>query len=227
MQDTSQVLSTCNDVFNFIAPNAGGSVPSETSKQYANWLRWLAVKQEEFARRGFWRRLLVKDTVTASVGDTTALLPDAFHKANGLYVFQVGDEEWAEEGQNKLNVSMVMGGTDHGKWQVEFVEALSADIAAPIWYYRNPPVPTAGTDKITLPGDMLAFGLLAEYFRSNGALGSQDDARTEAENRFTSYLNLENIPARYELMTFSMRPRKIINIWNRRLYNYRPDRHTR
>jgi hypothetical protein len=231
MNNAPQALQTCTQIFDYISPYAGGSVPSDDSKQYANWMRWLQTKQDEYARRGYWKRLLTKATITAAAEAETAVLPDDFHRANGLYVFKVADEygnetDWAEEGVNKLFVTMITDDTDedYGQWQIEFIEPLTSAISATAWYFKNPPIPTVGSDKVILPGDLLAYGVLSEYFRSTGAEGSQDDARVEAENRFQSYLTQENIPARYELLQFNSKPRKIFNIWDRRLYSSRLDR---
>lgn len=213
MQDVSQVLSTVADVMNFMSPYAGGSVPSEGSTQYNSWLRWIQVKQEEYARRGFWRRLLTKDTSSLLADATYDLLPERFHKPNGLYVYEVGGVDWAEEDNDDDQViftEMITDSTDENytRWKVNFGTAVESAATATFWYFANVPKPTLSTDKLVLPGDMVGFGALSEYFRSIGSDGSQDDARIEAENRYKSYLALEVIPARYELLRFSTAPRK-------------------
>lgn len=227
MQTVSQALLTCSDIFNFIAPYAGGSVPSETSKQYANWIRWVGVKQDEYAKRGYWRRLLKKTSVSVAEGESTYILPEDFNRANGLYVFDVEGTDWAEQGQDKFFVSMITDDEDEdfGRWQMEFYEELDQDITATMWYFSTPPKPTSSSDKVLLPGDMIAFGVLSEYFRSTGAEGSQDDARNEAEQRFNSYLSQEIIPAKYELIKFQARPKKIYNHIARAYYASRHNRY--
>lgn len=205
MINTSQVLSTLADVMNFMSVYAGGSVPSENDDEYEAWRRWIRVKQEEYAKRGFWRRLLQRAEITLS-GETT-LLPENFHKANGLYVLDVAGVDWMEH-DNKdgmyVYIEMVNDSDDSdlGRWRMRFSSEIE-ETEAVIWYFANPPVPEASTDKILLPGDMIAYGALSEYFGATNRAGSQDKAEQDAENRFISYLSLEMIPPKNELLVFS------------------------
>jgi hypothetical protein len=206
---THQILETLNDILAFMAVHAGGSVPNNTDDEYDQWVRWIAVKQEEFAVRGFWRRLLKKDTLTID-GEVTTL-PDDFYKPNGLYVLDVDDVDWANpenEDEQRLFVGKCLDSSDddYGKWQVHFLEEEPDEKEATIWYFANPPEPTTGSDLILLPGDMIGFGALSEYFRQTNMPGSQDDARLEAENRFQEYMALEELPAPYELLRHSYKP---------------------
>ena len=207
------VISTLANVMEFMSPFAGGAVPDETDQEYADWKRWIQVKQEEAAKRGFWRRLLTRAEFSVSAGDETTLLPDNFHKSNGLYVFETPDGvDWAdpdriEDTDQNLFVEYVTDNTDDdfAKWRVRYAIPPEEDMDVIIWYFANPPMPVDTTDKVLLPGDMIGYGALSEYFRGTGAEGSQDDARNEFENRMNTYLELEMIPARYELLSFASR----------------------
>ena len=198
-----QIVDTLSDVLKFMSPFAGGSIPSEGSTEYNDWVRWVQVKQEEFAKRGFWRRLLRKSTISFS-HESLVTLPDDFHKSNGLYMFIVDGEDWTEEDSDvKLFVGMNLDSSsaDYGKWYVEFNEPKTG--TATIWYFAQPKKPESSGDKIILPGDMIAYAALAEYFRTTGAEGSMDQANIDAENRFNSYITLEMIPSKWELLRFS------------------------
>ena len=197
-------IRTVEDVMNMMAPFAGGSIPSATETEYSDWLRWIQQAQEEYARRAFWRRCLTRETITLD-GDTT-LLPVRFHKPNGLYMLIVDGVDWMDpdnEDQQYVFVEMVSDSAseNYGRWQMRFLDAPSS-VSATIWYYANPPKPTETTDIILLPGDMIGYRALAEYYRTSGAEGSQDKAEEDAENRFQEYLMLEVIPAKNELMKF-------------------------
>jgi len=101
------------------------------------------------------------------------------------------------------------GDSNFGRWKVTFSSAIETTQTAPIWYYCTPPKPTAAADKVLLPGDMIAFGALSEVFRTTNLQGSQDDARTEYENRITGYLAVEMVPSRASLLQFITNPSKV------------------
>jgi hypothetical protein len=212
-----QVLSTISDVMQFIAPNAGGTVPETNSAEYVTWLGAIQVKYEEAARRGFWRRLLVKDTLDLREGDETAVLPTQFQRPNALYILAIGGEDLADPDRITDSDSQTVfvqqitdpDDEDFGLWQANFKNPIEADEEAIIWYFALPPKPTDGDDRLLLPGDMVAFGAMSEIFRSTNLEGSQDDARTEYENRLTNYLASEMIPPRNELVTFTTNPKRI------------------
>lgn len=226
---TNQSVKTLQDVMNFMAPFAGGSVPSTEDQEYDDWRRWIVNKQEEFALRAFWRRLLKREVITLD-GEST-VLPDDFNRPNGIYILAVDGIDWAEENneaEQTIFVEMITDSedTDFGKWQVVFSEAVS-NKEATLWYFVNPPAPVDPTDVLLLPGDMIGYGALAEYFRTTGAEGSQDKADEDAENRFTTYLSLEMIPPKYELLRFATRgTTRVDYIANARQRYYRPNRNT-
>jgi hypothetical protein len=200
----SQIISTLGEAMSFMATFAGGQVPSESDDEYAQWIKWIGVKQEEYALRGFWRRLLVSTDITIDPDGT--VLPDNFQKANGIYVLEVDGEDWAEPTTSpKIFVNMEIDSTsaNYGKWIIHLLDEEPEDTSATMWYFATPTAPSKTTDLLILPGDMIAYGALSEYFRQTGAEGSQDDARIEAENRLQEYLSLEVIPPRYELITHS------------------------
>ena len=228
---TNQSVKTLADVMNFMSPFAGGSVPATTDQEYADWRRWIVNKQEEYAKRGFWRRLLKRDVIEI---DTTgvAVLPDDFNRSNGLYILEVNGIDWAEannEDEQIIFVEMITDpdDSDFGKWQVVCGTPPTETVTATIWYFVNPPAPVASTDIVLLPGDMIAYGALAEYFRTTGAEGSQDKSDEDAENRFTTYISLEMIPPKYELLHFSTRgSKRVDHLVKARDRYYRPDRHS-
>lgn len=224
---TNQIIRTLSDVMSFMSAYAGGSIPNETDEEYSQWRRWIQVKQEEYAIRGFWRRLLTKTTLTID-GELTTL-PDDFHKPNGLYVLEVNGVDWADpdnKDEQKLFVGMCNDSTDddYNKWQVHFLNIQPDSEEAILWYFQAPPKPVATTDPILLPGDMIAYGALSEYFRQTGAEGSQDDARIEAENRFIEYMALEILPPPYELLTHTKKPTINRIAVAREYYSSRPNR---
>lgn len=229
--DVSQVILTVDDVLNFIAPYSGGSVPSIGTSEYNNRLRWIQVKQEEYARRGFWRRCLRKGTLTVTADAETTLLPVGFHKPNGLYIFSVDDVDWMEDDNEDEQVLSVEMDNDPAsvnftRWQVRYGTPLDATDTATIWYFANPPKPVAGSDKLLLPGDMIAYGVLSEFYRSINAEGSQDDARVEAENRMNAYLTQEVIPPKNELLHMATANRTTDRLDKARLqYSTRYDRY--
>jgi hypothetical protein len=202
--NSNQTLKTLSDVLLFMSSFAGGSVPDATDQEYVDWVRWVGMKQEEYALRAFWRRCLTRVSITLD-GETT-LLPDRFHKHNGIYVLEVDGVDWAEHNNSDGQEILVeMDGdplsANFGKWQVRFSEEVD-NVSAVLWYFANPPRPTLSADIVLLPGDMIGYAALGEYFRTTGAEGSQDKAESDAENRFQEYLSLEMIPPKYELLSF-------------------------
>jgi hypothetical protein len=197
-------IQTLGEVLALMAPFAGGSIPTETSTEYAEWVQWIQNKQEEYARRAFWRRCLTRETITL-LGETT-VLPDRFNRPNGLYILEVDGVDWNEtpnsDDQHVL-IEMVNdpSSEDFGKWQLRFDTEVTESTSAVIWYFSNPPKPVASTDKLLLPGDMVGYAALAEYFRQANQDGSMDKAEQDAENRFQEYLTMEMIPDKGELLT--------------------------
>lgn len=204
---------------NLMAPSAGGVVPDANSEEYAQWLLFIQVKYEEASRRAFWRRLLKKATLDITAGATEVYLPVDFQRANGLYILYVDgvdlcdpdrtpDDQgiFAEIDTDPFQEDGVTPNTNFGRWRLTFAEAVETTQSAPIWYFCTPPKPVESTDKILLPGDMIAFGALSEVFRTTNLEGSQDDARTEYENRMNGYLAMEMIPPRNEILSFSTNP---------------------
>jgi len=202
-----------------MAPSAGGVIPVADSEEYLQWLLFIQTKYEEASRRGFWRRLLKKSTLTLTADATEVYLPADFQRANGLYILYVDEVDlcdpdrtpddqgiFAEIDMDIFQADGVTANAFFGRWRLTFTEAISANQDAPIWYFATPPKPTESTDKVLLPGDMIAFGALSEVFRTTNLEGSQDDARTEYENRLGTYLAMEMIPPRNELLTFATNP---------------------
>lgn len=212
MQIVSQYISTVSDIMDLMAPSAGGVVPDEDSEEYAQWLLFIQMKYEEASRRGFWRRLLKKGEITLSVDDEEVLLPVDFQRANSLYIAYIGEVDLADpdrepDGQG-LFAEMITdsASANFGRWNLTFSEPIETTETAPIWYFCTPPKPVTSTDKVLLPGDMIAFGALSEVFRTTNLSGSQDDARTEYENRMNGYLAVEMIPPRNEILSFVTNP---------------------
>lgn len=227
--NTNQVIKTLADVFNFMKPFAGGSVPDENSEEYEEWLLWVQTRQEEFARRGFWRRLLTRVPITL-LGETT-LLPTKFHKHNGVYVLDVDGVDWADPDNTEGRTIYVEldndeDSDDYGQWQLRFPEAV-ASTSAILWYFANPPKPTGATDILLLPGDLVGYGALIDYYHKANQEGSMDQAKEDAENRFAEYLSLEMIPPRYELLSFATRSStRIDRLQIAKGYYYRTNRNT-
>jgi len=213
MLSVGQYNETISDIMNIMAPSSGGSVPDANSEEYGQWLLFIQMKYEESSRRGFWRRLLKKSTLSLTAGSVEVLLPIDFQRANGLYILFVDgidlcdpDREADDQGIFAEVISTI-GDVNFGRWRLTFIKPISKTVAAPIWYFSTPPKPTASTDKLLLPGDMIAFGALSEVFRTTNLEGSQDDARAEFENRLSVYLAMEMIPARNEILKFVTNPR--------------------
>jgi len=221
LEEVSQFNGTIADIMNLIAPHAGGTVPASTDDEYTQWFNAILMKYEEASRRGFWRRLLTKDdTLSLTEGDEELVLPDRFQRANSLYIFAITDAEGNSvdladpdripDGQS-IFVEQINDPEDEdfGKWKVTFATPIEADTDVTIWYFATPPKPTASTDIVLLPGDMLAFGAMIEIFRSKNLPGSQDDARQEYENRLGTYLAMEMIPPRNEILKYETNPRHL------------------
>lgn len=212
MQTVTQFIQTVSDIMGLMAPSAGGVIPDETSEEYAQWLLFIQTKYEEASKRGFWRRLLKKGELTLAVDDESVLLPIDFQRANSLYICYIGGVDLSdpdrEPDEQSIFVEMVTDpeDTNFGRWRLTFSTPIETAEVAPIWYFCTPPKPEEGTDKVLLPGDMIAYGALSEVFRTTNLEGSQDDARTEYENRLASYLAMEMIPGRGELLTFVTNP---------------------
>lgn len=202
--DASGVLLTVQNAMDFMASYLGGAVPDTDDPEYTEWLRWIALGQQDAANRGFWRRLLIPSTLAIEADDVTTTLPDNFHKVNGLYIFEVDGVDWSKPGNtDDMTLYVEMNPTD-GTWQVRYLPAgpTTAETAN-IWYFYNPPIPEDGTDILYLDGEMIAFYAIKEYFRKIKQVGSMDDARIEYENRFRELLNLEMLPSPQELISWS------------------------
>ena len=215
MQVVGNYNETVEDIMTLMAPSAGGAIPDDNSEEKAQWLLFIQTKYEEASRRGFWRRLLKKGELSLTEGDTEVLLPVDFQRANGLYILYVDgvdlcdpDREPDDQG---IFAEVITDPNDDnfGRWKLTFAEPISETQTAPVWYFCVPPKPVEDTDKILLPGDMIAFGALSEVFRTTNLEGSQDDARNEYENRLATYLAMEMIPPRNEILTFVTNPRGV------------------
>ena len=205
-----------------MAPFAGGSIPLSDTQEYADWVRWIGQKQEEYARRGFWRRCLTRETLTLTEGETT-LLPLRFNKPNGLYMLIVDEVDWNEEGnedEQYIFVEMVNDPEDanFARWQMRFKDTVPAGTSAILWYFSNPPKPVTTTDKLLLPGDMVAYAALMEYYRTTGSEGSEDKVEQMAENRFLEYISMEVIPDKKELLTSKQGGNRIDRLTKARSY---------
>lgn len=197
----SDAIENLGDVLNAMSSYAGGSIPADTTIAYAQWVRWVQLAQYDVAKRGFWTRCLVKADLTITANVDYAVLPDDFFKRNGIYVLNVGDEDWASKANPSGQVLLPYKDQITGKWAVKFVGFTpTKDTIGTLWYFYNPPVPTDLVDPIWFDGEMIMFGALKEYFRQSRQPGSQDDARNEYENRFNENLSLEVLPTPQELM---------------------------
>lgn len=230
-ESVSQVIDTLADVLTFIAPSAGGTVPSVDSEEYAQWVLFTQVKYEEASRRGFWRRLLTREDLVLTEGVTEVLLPIRFQRANSLYICYVdgvdlGDPDREPDEQDIFaEVVNDPDDADFGRWKLTFSTAVAETQTAPFWYFATPPKPVDATDKILLPGDMVAFGAMSEIFRTTNLAGSQDDARQEFENRLSTYLAMEAIPERNKILRFVTNPSGLNrSVKARNQYINRPNR---
>lgn len=187
-----------------MASYAGGSVPSSSSPEYAEWRRWVQLSQQDAANRTFWRRFLIPEDVTITADQDYINLPDKFSKINGLYGLIVSGVDWSEPGNIDSQHIFVYMDPTTAAWKAKFTGFTPTQtVTAKLWYFYNPPKPVDETDPIYLDGEMIGFGALKEYFRKKGELGSLDDARIEYENRFESLAALEVIPSKQELVQWS------------------------
>lgn len=200
----SDIFENLGDVLAGMAVYAGGSVPASSSPAYSQWIRWIQLAQYDIAKRGFWARCLVKANLTITANSDHAELPADFFKRNGIYVLNVSGEDWASNSNISGQRINVVKDAVTGKWTVQFIGYTpTVSATGELWYFYNPPVPTDETDVIFFDGEMIMFGALKEYFRQSRQPGSQDDARTEYENRFNENLNLEMLPTPQELMSWN------------------------
>jgi len=197
----SSIFENLGDVLTGMASYAGGSVPAESSTAYTQWVTWIQLTQYDMAKRGFWSRCLVKETITITVDVDYITLPDDFFKRNGIYVLKVGDEDWNANGNASGQKLMVLKDQVSGAWICKFIGYTPTETVtdAELWYFYNPPVPEDQADVIWLDGETIMYGALKEYFRQARQPGSQDDARVEYENRFMEGLNLDELPTPQEL----------------------------
>lgn len=197
-----QVLSTVDDVLQFVARYAGGTVPQTSDSQYGEWLSWISEGQEDMAERGFWSRLLTKTELDISTDDEFTVLPEDFHKRNGIYVLDTGEEDWNDP-YNRSNQKLFVNKNEEGEWVVYYNGfAPTEDITATLWYFRHPGVIEDAEDILILDGKACGYYALTEYFRQAGELGSLDDARAEYNNRFEELLGMEMLPAPNELLSW-------------------------
>ena len=232
LSEVTQFISTVSEVMTYMSKFAGGSVPSASSEDWQNWLSYIQIKYEEASMRGFWRRLLTKTNLSLTKGDTEVYLPVNFQRANSLYVLVVDEVDLADPDRTPDNQEIYIemendkDSSNFGRWKVSFKEAIENTQSSLMWYWATPPKPTASDDKILLPGDMIAYGALAEYFRAANLEGSQDDARQEYENRLSTYLAMEQVPGRHELLKFATKPRNVDFLTEAKArYSIRPDRY--
>jgi hypothetical protein len=236
MTEAQSTIQTLDQVLSMMSPFAGGSRPGSDTQEYADWVRWIGQKQEEYARRGFWRRCLTREAITLTPGFTT-VLPARFHKPNGLFMLIVDEVDWNEpdnEAEQYIFIEMdnaVTTGTpavanpNFGKWQMRFENEILVSTSAVIWYFSNPPTPVALTDKLLLPGDMVAYAALQEYYRTTGSEGSEDKAEQLAENRFAEYNALEVLPDKKDLLVHTQGGNRVDRLQKAKdFYRNRPGR---
>lgn len=198
------MLSTLQEVMQAMASYAGGSIPSTNDSEYANWVSWINQGQEDAATRGFWSRLLTHADLSVVSDVDTANLPDNFHKRNGIFMLAVGDDDWSDSSLGHEQGLFVNKHPTTGVWQVRFLGFMpSADATADLWYFYLPPKLVNPTDPVFLDGKMIMYYALAEYYRQAERLGSLDDARAEYNNRFIELLNVDQLPTRQDLVSFS------------------------
>lgn len=221
-QEVQSTVQTLAEVLATMAPFAGGSLPNDDTQEYADWVRWVGQKQEEFARRAFWRRCLTREAINLTPGFVT-LLPTRFHKPNGLYMLIVDEEDWTDpenEAEQYVFVEMINDVTsvNYARWEMRFDKEITVSTPAILWYFSNPPKPVLTTDKLLLPGDMVAYSSLQEYFRTTGSEGSEDKVEQMAENRFQEYLGMEVIPSKEELLTHKQTPGRVDRLGRAKSY---------
>lgn len=230
MIEISTNVQTLGDALTAMAPFAGGSIPDANSQDYLDWISWVVKKQEEFARRAFWRRTLTRYEDSLGADDETYVLPDRFNRPNALFTFVVDGVDWNEPGNEagqSIFTEMIndIEDEDFGKWQLRFAVPPTERVDFIMYYFANPPKPVALTDKLLLPGDMIAYGALSEYFRTTGAEGSQDDAKNSAEDLFAEYLGLEVLPDKGTLLTHKENIKRVDHLKNaKKFYQVRTGR---
>lgn len=198
------VITTLGGVMQFMAPYAGGSIPASTDNQYSDWVRWIQLGQQDAANRGFWRRLLVPETVTITADQDYIDLPDKFGKVNGIYVLNVNGVDWNKPNNEDGQRLWVYLDPTTAAWKCKFLGFTPTTTVddATLWYFYNPPLPVDEDDPLYLDGEMVGFYALKEYFRKARQPGSLDDARIEYENRFSELLSLEVLPSPQELISW-------------------------
>ena len=228
----SSNIRTLGEALSAMAPFAGGSIPDTDDQEYIDWKNWIINKQEEYARRAFWRRCLTREELEIGANEEVTVLPDRFNRPNALFMVIVNKVDWMENPNvDEQNIFVEMNNdptdTDFGKWQMRYLTPPVKAVTAIIWYYANPPKPVLTTDILLLPGDMLAYAALGEYFRTTGAEGSQDKAEEDAENRFNEYIGIEVLPSKNEILTHSRKtPRVDYLIKAKNYYTSRLNRNT-
>ena len=201
----SAVITTLGEAMLFMAPHAGGSVPSSTDTAYSDWRRWIQLGQQDAANRGFWRRLLIKGSLSITANSETASLPSDFGKVNGIHALFVGDDDvdWNQANNDDGQKLFVYLDPTTAAWMVRFLGFTPTETTTgDLWYFYNPPKPVSDSDKLYLDGEMIGFYALKEYFRKARQFGSLDDCRIEYENRFSELLSLEVLPSPQELASW-------------------------
>ena len=198
-----QRIATLLDGLTEMAKYAGGTVPQESDPQYQEWVGWLSDGQEDQAERGFWSRLLTKaEEIDITTDEDTIILPDDFHKRNGIGAFGVDEVDWSEP-NNEVNQTLFVTKNEDGEWVCTFRGFTpTEDTTAELWYFRHPGILAEPDDLFILDGKASVFYALTEYFRQAGELGSLDDARNEYNNRFDEALGKEMIPTPQELLAY-------------------------
>lgn len=222
----SQIIETLGDCLQAIAVYAGGSVPASNEPEYDEWVGWVQRGQDDAAKRGFWGRLLDKANLTITADVDTAVLPDNFHKRNGIYVLNVDSVDWASPNNEAGQVLIVNRDITTGAWTVRFKETPTASYTGELWYFYNPPVPVEEADLLYLDGEMIMYYALKEFYRKSQQPGSLDDARIEYENRFEEGLANEVLPTAQELVQWKPYHTHLGQSWDERAKFWR-GRHSR
>lgn len=222
-----QTLSTLGSVLSFLSRYAGGTIPPTEETNYAEWVSWINEGQEDAAERGFWGRLLTPYELDISAGEEEVILPDDFHKRNGIFVLNVNGIDWNANNNSDGQKLFVYKNTD-SEWILRFNGFTpTEDITAMLWYFRHPGVLEEETENLTLDGKMVGYYALTEYYRQAGEEGSLDDARDEYNNRFEELLGLEMLPSTQELLSWnSFYSHKNISTNERNFYTRNRNRRT-
>lgn len=199
------------DVLEALAPYAGGEVPDQGDEEYGWWVGWVQRGQADMAKRAFWRSLLTpRETITVEAGSDKFYLPDDFYKHNGINELIYNGHDISKK-DNELGMQIgvfqeraMPGGQAVVKWYILFDQTFAEDTEMQLSYYANPPIPTTGTDQLSLDGEAIMFYALTEYYRQTGEAGSQDDANQSYENRFNELISLENLPQNQETHNWTM-----------------------